>query len=45
MFRMLGTPAADKSHIVLDTPHDVSSAASDTDSRSIERGSIAIWEE
>ncbi len=24
MFRMLGTPAADKSHIVLDTPHDVS---------------------
>jgi formylglycine-generating enzyme required for sulfatase activity/predicted esterase len=24
LFRMLGTPAADKSHIVLDTPHDVS---------------------
>jgi eukaryotic-like serine/threonine-protein kinase len=23
LFRMLGTPAADKSHIVLDTPHDV----------------------
>lgn len=23
MFRMLGTPAADKSHVVLDTPHDV----------------------
>jgi predicted Ser/Thr protein kinase len=23
MFRMLGTPAAEKSHIVLDTPHDV----------------------
>jgi len=22
-FRMLGTPAAEKSHIVLDTPHDV----------------------
>lgn len=24
MFRMLGTPAADKKHVVLDTPHDVS---------------------
>lgn len=24
LFRMLGTPANDKSHIVLDTPHDVS---------------------
>jgi pimeloyl-ACP methyl ester carboxylesterase len=24
LFRMLGTPAAEKSHIVLDTPHDVS---------------------
>lgn len=23
LFRMLGSPAADKSHIVLDTPHDV----------------------
>jgi len=23
MFKMLGTPAADKSHVVLDTPHDV----------------------
>jgi cephalosporin-C deacetylase-like acetyl esterase len=24
MFRMLGTPAADKRHVVFDTPHDVS---------------------
>jgi hypothetical protein len=24
MFRMLGTPAAEKKHVVLDTPHDVS---------------------
>jgi eukaryotic-like serine/threonine-protein kinase len=24
LFRMLGTPAADKRHVVLDTPHDVS---------------------
>jgi pimeloyl-ACP methyl ester carboxylesterase len=24
MFRMLGTPAGDKRHIVLETPHDVS---------------------
>jgi len=23
MFQMLGTPAADKSHVILDTPHDV----------------------
>lgn len=23
LFRMLGTPAADKSHVILDTPHDV----------------------
>ena len=23
MFNMLGTPAADKSHVVLDTPHEV----------------------
>jgi len=23
MFAMLGTPAADKQHLVLDTPHDV----------------------
>lgn len=29
MFRMLGTPAADKRHIVLDTPHDVSQDRSD----------------
>jgi hypothetical protein len=23
LFKMLGTPAADKRHVVLDTPHDV----------------------
>jgi hypothetical protein len=24
LFRLLGTPPADKRHVVLDTPHDVS---------------------
>ena len=29
LFRMLGTPAADKRHVVLDTPHDVSEQRSE----------------
>jgi hypothetical protein len=37
LFNMLGTPAADKSHVVMDTPHDV------TENRPLLVRSVIVW--